>query len=424
MGMGLFFILFLIRLTKIVKLILTSKSIKKENYTLIVLDEKQVAFSFFNFIFINSHLLEKQDLQIIQHELIHCKQKHTLDLLYFEFLKIVLWFNPIIYLYQKRITLLHEYISDAEVVKEIDKKMYFNKLLAETFNVENISFINQFFKHSLIKKRIIMITKEKSQKMKQLKYLLIAPLLLGMLLLSSFEDKSKEAMEQVPLMINEILNKDALPFKTAAKENEAAIKSSDTIKPIEIEEVSFAIIENVPVYPGCEGTEEQLKSCLQNSITEYVSTNFNSGLAKSLDLKSGINKVYVMFKIDKEGNIADVQARASHKKLEEEALRVITSLPKMTPGKHKGKTVGVKYSLPIAFMVEGKAQNNNKNEAVMPDSMKNVLFILDEKEISYEEMQKIDPSTIKSIQVFKDEKVIEKYGEKGKNGVLVIKIKE
>lgn len=423
-GMGLFFILFLVRLTKIVKLIQTNKSIKKDNYTLIVLDEKQAAFSFFNYIFINSHLLEKQDLQIIQHELIHCKQKHTLDLLYFEFLKIVLWFNPVIYVYQNRITLLHEYISDAEVVKETDKKTYFNKLLAETFNVENISFINQFFKHSLIKKRIIMITKEKSQKMKQLKYLLIAPLLLVMLLLSSFEDKSKETLEQVPLLINEILNEEALLLELTAKESKSVLKTSDTIKPIEIEAIPFATIEHVPVFPGCEGSEEELKACLQGKISNYVNANFNAKLGKELSLDPGLNKVFVMFKIDKEGNIADVKSRAKHKELEEEAIRVITSLPKMLPGKQNGETVGVKYSLPIAFMVEGKAQNNNKKEAVMPNSMKNVLFILDEKEISYEEMQKIDPNTIKSINVFKDEKAIEKYGEKGKNGVLVITIKE
>lgn len=422
-GMGFFTILFLVRLTNILKLIFTSKSIKKDNYTLIVLDEKQAAFSFFNYIFINKHLLEKQDLQIIQHELIHCKHRHTLDLLYFELIKIALWFNPLVYIYQKRITLLHEYISDAEVVKETDKKTYFNKLLAETFNVENISFINQFFKHSLIKKRIIMITKEKSQKMKQLKYLLIAPLILAMLLLSSFEDNPKE-LQQFPLLINEILTEDILPKDKLTKENEDLNKVTDTVNPIEIEDVSFAIIENVPVFPGCEGAEDELRACFQDKITAYVSTNFNANLGKELGLASGLKRVFVMFKIDAAGNITEAKARAPHKKLEEEALRVITSLPKMLPGKNKGKTVGVKYTLPIAFMVEGKEQNAEKTELSNQNSSERPLFILDEKEISYEEMQKIDPNTIKSINVFKDKNAMEKYGEKGKNGVVVITKKE
>jgi bla regulator protein BlaR1 len=423
-GIGFFAILFLVRLTKIVKLIHSSKNIKKDNYTLIVLDDKQVAFSFFNYIFINHNLLENQDLLIIQHELIHCKQKHTLDLLYFEFLKIVLWFNPLIYVYQKRITLLHEYISDAEVVKDTDKKSYFNKLLAETFNVENISFINQFFKHSLIKKRIMMITKEKSQKMKQLKYLLVAPLLLAMLVFSSFKDSAKETLEQFPSIIHEILNEDVLPLEITVKESKARLKPSDTIKPIEIEEVNFASIENVPIYPGCEGTESALKACLQEKIATYVNANFNVKLGKELNLETGLNEVFVMFKIDNEGNIMDVKARAPHKKLEEEALRVIKSLPKMMPGKQKGRAVGVKYALPIAFMVEGKAQNDEKSELSTLNSSERPLFILDGSEISYEEMQKIDPNTIKSINVFKVKNAIEKYGEKGKKGVVEFTIKE
>ena len=407
-GIGLFFILFLIRLTKILKLIFSSKSIKKDNYTLIVLDEKQSAFSFFNYIFINNNLLENQDLQIIQHELIHCKHRHTLDLLYFELLKIVLWFNPMVYVYQKRITLLHEYISDAEVVKETDKIEYFGKLLAETFNVENISFINQFFKHSLIKKRIVMITKEKSQKMKQLKYLLVAPLLLSMLLLSSFESNSIENLKNIPLGND-----------TFFKEDTAALKTLDTIKQENV--VPFALIENAPVFSGCVGDEEELRTCLQEKIANHVSANFNPGLAKELGLKPGLKKVFVMFIIDDEGNITDVQAKAPHKKLEEEAIRVINSLPKMTPGINKGKMVGVKYSLPIAFMVEGEKQEgidaNNESKV-------NPLYILDGKEISKEELNKIDAKIIKSMNVIKGEEALKKYGDKGKNGVVEIIIKQ
>ena len=423
-GMGLFAIIFLVKLTKIARLILTNTSIKKANYTLIVLNEKQSAFSFFNYIFINQHLMDNKDLQIIQHELIHCKHKHTFDLLYFELLKIVLWFNPMVYVYQKRITLLHEYISDAEVVKETDKNQYFSKLLAETFNVENISFINQFFKHSLIKKRIIMITKEKSQKMKQLKYLLIVPLLLGMIIFSSFKNSANKTLEQFPSIIKGVLNEDSSPTEITLKENEAVLKSFDTINPVEIEEFPFAIVENAPVFPGCEGSEAALRTCLQEKIANHVNTNFNSGLGKELGLEPGLKKVFVMFIIDNKGNITDVKSRAPHKKLEEEAIRVINLLPKMTPGKHKGKAVGVKYSLPIAFMVEGKAQNTAKTELPNLNSSEKPLFILDDVEISYEEMQKIDPNTIKSINVFKDKNAIEKYGEKGKNGVVVITIKE
>ena len=119
-----------------------------------------------------------------------------------------------------------------------------------------------------------------------------------------------------------------------------------------MEDVPFAIIEDVPVYPGCKGSKAELKECLQDKIAKHVNSKFNADLASDLGLTPGVKKIFVMFTIDKNGNIADVQARAPHKRLEAEAIRVVESLPKMTPGKQRGRAVGVKYSLPIAFKVE------------------------------------------------------------------------
>jgi hypothetical protein len=348
-GLVFFASVFLIRISKILKLIFANEIINKEFYKLVIIKSKQSAFSFFNYIFINKKLIEEEELEIINHELIHCKQKHSLDLLFFEFLKIVMWFNPLVYIFQNRITLLHEYISDAEIVKETDKISYFNKLLSVTFNVENITFINQFYKHSLIKKRIAMIIKNKSQKVNQLKYLLVVPLLMGMLLFSSFEKDTLELENEIPLMLNESFIGD---FSTSKiKETQKVVlKKNDTVLP---NDVPFAIIEEVPVFPGCEGTKEELRKCLQEKITMHVSTNFNSTMAKSLGLTPGVKRIFVVFKIDNEGNIMDVRARAPHEVLQAEAIRVVQSIPKMKPGKQRGVAVGVKYSLPIAFKVEG-----------------------------------------------------------------------
>jgi len=119
-----------------------------------------------------------------------------------------------------------------------------------------------------------------------------------------------------------------------------------------MEDVPFAIIEDVPVYPGCKGTKAELKECLQEKVAQHVGRKFNADLASDLGLSPGVKKIFVMFKIDKTGNITDIQARAPHKRLEAEAIRVIETLPKMTPGRQRGRAVGVKYSLPIAFKVE------------------------------------------------------------------------
>ncbi len=120
-----------------------------------------------------------------------------------------------------------------------------------------------------------------------------------------------------------------------------------------IADVPFAVIENVPIYPGCENlsNNDQRKKCMSEKVQEFVQRKFNTDLGSQLGL-SGVNRVIVQFKIDKNGNITDVRSRAPHPRLEQEAARVINSLPKMQPGRQRGKPVGVMYSLPIVFQVQ------------------------------------------------------------------------
>lgn len=120
-----------------------------------------------------------------------------------------------------------------------------------------------------------------------------------------------------------------------------------------VEDVPFMIIENAPIFPGCTGSNKELRDCFSNQVTKFVMKNFNSELSKDLGLTSGsIQRIFVIFKIDKNGNITDIQARAPHIQLQNEAIRVVKLLPQMTPGKQRGVPVGVKYSLPIAFKIQ------------------------------------------------------------------------
>ena len=120
-----------------------------------------------------------------------------------------------------------------------------------------------------------------------------------------------------------------------------------------VEDVAFVVIENVPIYPGCKGDNAALRACFSDQITKFVSEKFNIELAADLGLVPGsIQKIFVVFKIDKNGSITDINARAPHKKLQDEAIRVINLLPKMIPGRQRGRPVGVKYGLPIVFKVE------------------------------------------------------------------------
>ena len=136
------------------------------------------------------------------------------------------------------------------------------------------------------------------------------------------------------------------------QEEEIDIEDLDVEEVEEDVEVPFAVIENVPVFPGCErGNNTKKRKCMSEKIAKFVQRKFNTELAGDLGL-SGRQRISVIFKIDKSGNVTGVRARAPHPRLEKEAQRVINLLPKMQPGKQRGKAVIVPYSLPIIFQVQ------------------------------------------------------------------------
>jgi len=323
-GMVVSSLLFLFKLFQILILISKNNPEKTKDYSLVLLQESNIAFSFFNYIFLGK-TTEHQE-RIVSHELIHVKQKHSLDLLLFEMQKIVFWFNPYSYLFQKRVSEVHEFIADSKTVDKKNKSNYFQSMLAEVFQVEKFAFVNAFNKQSIIKKRIMMLSKNKSKEILKFKYLLMIPLLMGMLIYSSCETSSNKTV------------------------NKQSIQEIDKNKP-DTDIIPFGQIDQVPIFPGCEDIDDQ-KACMVQKISEHVANNFNVDLSKNLGLEPGKKRVYVQFKVDKEGKIVDVRARGPHIDLEEEAVRVINSIPQMQPGEENGKKVGVKYTLPITLVIE------------------------------------------------------------------------
>ena len=130
------------------------------------------------------------------------------------------------------------------------------------------------------------------------------------------------------------------------------------------EEVSFGVVENVPVYSGCDESKSnyEKRQCMSDKISELVTNNFNHSLANQLGMAVGLQKIDVIFKINEEGIVTDIQARAAHPSLEKEAIRIIRLIPKMRPGMQDGKPVAVPYSLPISIQIEGNTESaNNKS---------------------------------------------------------------
>lgn len=119
-----------------------------------------------------------------------------------------------------------------------------------------------------------------------------------------------------------------------------------------IEDVPFTIIEEVPVFPGCKGTNEELKKCFSKKVQRHYSKKFDADLSNELGLPPGKKRMYIQFRIDEQGNITEVRAKAPHPKLQKEVARVLKLLPKMKPGKQRGTPVGVRYSFRVRLDVE------------------------------------------------------------------------
>ena len=163
------------------------------------------------------------------------------------------------------------------------------------------------------------------------------------------------APEKIEVVEDEKEVEETVLESTETDENEAVEveEIEEVVEEEEVmEDVPFAIIEDAPVYPGCKGSKAEKKQCLQDKIKKHVTKKYNVDLANELGLDPGKKKVYVQFKISKTGNITEIRARGPHKRLEKEAARVVQLLPKMIPGKQRGRAVGVKYTLPITLLVE------------------------------------------------------------------------
>ncbi|WP_298950795.1 energy transducer TonB [uncultured Nonlabens sp.] len=165
------------------------------------------------------------------------------------------------------------------------------------------------------------------------------------------------APEVIEVVENEVEIEEVIIEDTETDEQEEIVEIDEVAEEVGVEEViadvPFAIIENVPIYPGCESKKNNAdrKKCMSEKITKFVNKQFNTGLANDLGLE-GRQKISVQFKIDSKGNVVGIQSKAKHPKLQSEAARVINKLPTMTPGMQRGKPVGVIYALPIIFQVQ------------------------------------------------------------------------
>jgi len=302
---ALFLIRFALQLSKIFKAVRNGKSTKTESYHLVETRGKLVHSSFLRYIFWNSDSgsNSKNDRIILGHELAHVKGWHTLDLLFFELLKIVFWFNPAVHWYKNAAALNLEYLADQQSAPE--DHTYYNSMLA-TNAIESLGFsMGSHFNKSFTLKRIKML-KRKKEKTHRLKLLATLPLFIASFIVVSCEPTLQESVDE--------------PDDLKAINNEVFEKVDEMPMPV----------------GGMQG------------FYNYVASNLKySNKAR----KAGIEgKVFVQFVVTKDGKVKDVTVvKGIEAGCDQASIEVVEGFQKWSPGIKDGEKVNVQLTLPITF---------------------------------------------------------------------------
>ncbi len=298
---------------------------------------KDVApFSFFKWIFISKDAYTSTEREtMIAHEKIHANQYHSLDVLLYELFCAVFWWNPFSWLLKKEVRINLEYIADQCVIKKgFEPKQYQYLLLQITSSNAGIQIVNNF-NVSQLKKRIIMINKQKSKNQKTMKYLIVIPVILFMLSANSSCSKKNNTDNNTQVEITKPDQENTQVAEVPEGNNTEVATIEETIT--ETSEKPFTVVDEMPQFPG--GDKELMKF-----IGENLKYPINA-VEKKIE-----GRVVARFVVSSTGQISSVTViRSLDPDCDNEAVRVLKSMPKWQPGKQDGIAVPVYYTIPILF---------------------------------------------------------------------------
>lgn len=483
-GLFIFTIRLLVQISSLLWFLYTSSKTKKGKYIFIKTSDSVSPFSFFNYIVYNESDFNTQELdQILVHEKTHTDHVHSIDNLLSQIVLIINWFNPIIWLYHKEILKNLEFIADDMAQGITQEKNKYQYLLLKT-NTRNyqMKIANSFY-NSIIKKRIDMLEKNRSKKTFQLKFVLIIPVLVAFVF--TFNTEIIAQQNQVPDMEIqtdyqiEVISKDfqkndlenlrddlatqGITFKfkklkyNAKNEitginisvknkngNQANLSQSSgiPIKPIQIKfnnnDGTLALgnieetqeLNNVFVSSGNNGKMEKI--IVKNDgdrmivfISDSLKTK-NAGEDGAIFVSDDGSQEKIIIHIDDEKDLQfgtkgdkniNVWVSSEGNSIHKEKMNLSMG------GDYKYKTIHLETDDDDIIVGNRIASDKSKAMVFISDN-ENPLIILDGKELKNGKVEDIDPEIIENIQVLKGEAVKEKYGDKAKDGVIIIKTKK
>ncbi|MFC2298284.1 MAG: TonB family protein [Prevotella nigrescens] len=379
----LFLLRFFWQLVSIVRLRNKCRTTDINGTKVYLLESDEGPFSFFNWIFISPTKHNRQEIdEIMTHELAHCRQLHSIDVLFTELFAIVFWANPFVWLLKREVRLNLEYLADNNVLAGgTDSKKYQYHLLGLAYR-KNVATISNNFNVLPLKKRIKMMNKKRTKRIAKVKYALYIPLAAALLVVSNIETVARDianvakAMPMAKASVKQEKMVD-LSFSnkaTVAVESRKNVQSTEAIErkdnKMEVQadnrnsEMSAQKVEETTEVANEESVEKGPKKS-PKKVYDHIENmptfngNLNQWLLQNMKYpveamnKKEQGKVIVQFIVSENGEVSEPKIiRSVSPALDKEACRVVLAMPKWNPGKLKGKPVAVRYMLPISFRLQ------------------------------------------------------------------------
>jgi TonB family protein len=307
-GVFLFLFRFLRNIYYISRQIEISEKINYLGKRIALINHQINPYCFFNTIFVNKqdYLNNKIEKELLSHELEHIKQSHSIDVILVELIQILYWFNPILYLYNRAVRINHEYMADNDVVQSsLDIQSYSDKLINFISCNKNVP-LTAGFNQSLTRKRLLMLTKSKPNKINVgIRIFLIVNLIAVFFLLMSFKNSTAQSVTS--------MTSNNVPENIQKIENKPLVQ-----------------VEQMPEFQG--GGQDEMRIWIRNNMN-YPSEAFNQKIE---------DRVCVRFTVNSKGKVQDITIiNPTNPLLDNEVKRVISIMPDWKPGKQGGKPVDV-----------------------------------------------------------------------------------
>jgi TonB family protein len=320
-------------------------------------------FSAMGYVFINTRLSPEEAGEIIRHEQNHLERNHFIDVIFIEIIKAFQWFNPVVYLFDRSLRAVHEYQADQGCLKSgVPVASYQCLLLNQVFKSKAFNLTNSFSNPSLIKKRMIMMTKKPTSSLAGIKLLLVVPVTAVVFLaISAYKEIPVSPGKQIDSStVSQTLASPTLKTPLVPEEKYANLippppppppppkqKSGELKEKVKVEAEQnsgqsdpFVVVEEMPMFPG--GDPELLKYIAEN--TDYP---------ESAKINNIQGRVIIRFCVTAEGGVSLISVlKGVDPELDAEAIRVVKTLPTFQPGKQGGKPVPVWYMVPITFTLK------------------------------------------------------------------------